>query len=240
VLRSRTSGGFGAHSAAGAAGWATGRAGWGIRPAGMRIRPPGWALGRPGGPSAAGMVDWAVGRRLGTRAAWALGGRIPARWRRTPATFRGGRPHLRGAPAKWGSGHRPRRTRGTRRRPHRGPPNPARWGASPPHSARADPICVVHQRNGVRAPAKCDQLPPMRSAPHPKAIGAPANAIGAPPKAIGAPAKCDPWPSHMAVRTTRPRDQRLPRASCSRSIASNSALKLPFPKPSEPCRSMNS
>ena len=34
--------------------------------------------------------------------------------------------------------------------------------------------------------------------------------------------------------------QRLPRASCSRSIASNSALKLPLPKPSEPCRSMNS
>ena len=34
--------------------------------------------------------------------------------------------------------------------------------------------------------------------------------------------------------------QRLPRSSCSRSIASNSALKLPLPKPSEPCRSMNS
>ena len=39
---------------------------------------------------------------------------------------------------------------------------------------------------------------------------------------------------------TTPRGQRLPRRSCSRSIASNSALKLPLPKPSEPCRSMNS
>ena len=36
------------------------------------------------------------------------------------------------------------------------------------------------------------------------------------------------------------RDQRLPRRSCSRSIASNSALKLPLPKPSEPCRSISS
>jgi hypothetical protein len=34
--------------------------------------------------------------------------------------------------------------------------------------------------------------------------------------------------------------QRLPRASCSRSMASKSALKLPLPKPSEPCRSMSS
>ncbi|SIQ21394.1 hypothetical protein SAMN05444858_101522 [Micromonospora avicenniae] len=33
---------------------------------------------------------------------------------------------------------------------------------------------------------------------------------------------------------------RLPRASCSRSMASNRALKLPFPKPSEPCRSISS
>ena len=40
--------------------------------------------------------------------------------------------------------------------------------------------------------------------------------------------------------TDHPRSHRLPRASCSRSIASNSALKLPLPKPSEPCRSMNS
>ena len=32
--------------------------------------------------------------------------------------------------------------------------------------------------------------------------------------------------------------QRLPRRSCSRSIDSKSALKLPLPKPSEPCRSM--
>ncbi len=32
--------------------------------------------------------------------------------------------------------------------------------------------------------------------------------------------------------------QRLPRLSCSRSIASKRALKLPLPKPMEPCRSM--
>ena len=35
-------------------------------------------------------------------------------------------------------------------------------------------------------------------------------------------------------------DQRLPRRSCSRSMAWNSALKLPLPKPSEPCRSISS
>ena len=38
----------------------------------------------------------------------------------------------------------------------------------------------------------------------------------------------------------RPAAQRLPRLSCSRSIASKSALKLPLPKPSEPCRSISS
>lgn len=38
----------------------------------------------------------------------------------------------------------------------------------------------------------------------------------------------------------RTRGQKLPRFSCSRSIASNSALKLPMPKPSEPCRSISS
>src|SRR5215469_11257363 len=37
-----------------------------------------------------------------------------------------------------------------------------------------------------------------------------------------------------------PGGQKLPRRSCSRSMASNSALKFPLPKPSEPCRSMNS
>jgi hypothetical protein len=31
---------------------------------------------------------------------------------------------------------------------------------------------------------------------------------------------------------------RFPRLACSRSMASNSALKLPTPKPREPCRSM--
>jgi len=34
--------------------------------------------------------------------------------------------------------------------------------------------------------------------------------------------------------------QRLPRRACSRSIASNRALKLPLPKPIEPCRSISS
>ena len=35
-------------------------------------------------------------------------------------------------------------------------------------------------------------------------------------------------------------DQRLPRFSCSRSIASNRALKFPLPNPVAPRRSMNS
>jgi hypothetical protein len=34
-------------------------------------------------------------------------------------------------------------------------------------------------------------------------------------------------------------DHRLPRLACSRSIASNSALKLPLPNPCEPCRSIS-
>src|SRR5665213_892894 len=34
--------------------------------------------------------------------------------------------------------------------------------------------------------------------------------------------------------------QKLPRFSCSRSMASNNALKLPLPNPSEPCRSISS
>ena len=44
----------------------------------------------------------------------------------------------------------------------------------------------------------------------------------------------------VADRAVSKRAQRLPRWSCSRSIASNSALKLPLPKPSEPCRSISS
>jgi hypothetical protein len=41
------------------------------------------------------------------------------------------------------------------------------------------------------------------------------------------------------TRDTLPvQGQRFPRFACSRSIASNSALKLPTPKPREPCRSM--
>ena len=43
-----------------------------------------------------------------------------------------------------------------------------------------------------------------------------------------------------AEAASRGQCYRLPRASCSRSIASNSALKLPLPKPSEPCRSISS
>ena len=41
---------------------------------------------------------------------------------------------------------------------------------------------------------------------------------------------------HLPTR----RGQRFPRSSCSRSMDSKRALKLPLPKPSEPCRSMNS
>jgi non-specific serine/threonine protein kinase len=51
-----------------------------------------------------------------------------------------------------------------------------------------------------------------------------------------------PWLGELPAAAwpgTRP-GYRLPRRSCSRSIASNSAWKLPLPKPSEPCRSMNS
>src|SRR5690606_12475484 len=54
-----------------------------------------------------------------------------------------------------------------------------------------------------------------------------------------------PWGSRPAPDRTCPgpagapgRPQRFPRRACSRSIASNSALKLPLPKPSEPCRSI--
>ena len=36
------------------------------------------------------------------------------------------------------------------------------------------------------------------------------------------------------------RGQRFPRRSCSRSMASKSALKFPFPKPRDPCRSITS
>ncbi len=42
--------------------------------------------------------------------------------------------------------------------------------------------------------------------------------------------------SQVSIRVA----QRFPRTSCSRSMAWNSALKLPLPKPSEPCRSMSS
>ena len=35
-------------------------------------------------------------------------------------------------------------------------------------------------------------------------------------------------------------DYRFPRLACSRSIASNSALKLPLPNPCEPCHSISS
>ena len=44
----------------------------------------------------------------------------------------------------------------------------------------------------------------------------------------------------VRARRGGPLTQRLPRFSCSRSIASKRALKLPLPKPSEPCRSMSS
>ena len=47
-------------------------------------------------------------------------------------------------------------------------------------------------------------------------------------------------PRRQARRGRAGRRQRLPRRSCSRSIDSKRALKLPLPKPSEPCRSMSS
>lgn len=45
-------------------------------------------------------------------------------------------------------------------------------------------------------------------------------------------------PVAVLLRCGSTTDQRLPRFSCSRSIASNRALKLPFPKPIEPWRSI--
>ena len=42
------------------------------------------------------------------------------------------------------------------------------------------------------------------------------------------------------ARRSSTRSQRFPRSACSRSIASNSALKFPIPKPREPWRSMTS
>ena len=47
-------------------------------------------------------------------------------------------------------------------------------------------------------------------------------------------------PGRLPAVYRGPPRYRLPRRSCSRSIASKSAWKLPLPKPSEPCRSMNS
>ena len=49
-------------------------------------------------------------------------------------------------------------------------------------------------------------------------------------------------PTRKARCMARPgcRVHRLPRLACSRSIASNSALKLPLPKPCDPCRSISS
>jgi len=46
------------------------------------------------------------------------------------------------------------------------------------------------------------------------------------------------WPGSSPRLAASCAAQRLPRFSCSRSMASNSALKLPTPKPREPCRSM--
>ena len=57
------------------------------------------------------------------------------------------------------------------------------------------------------------------------------------------PAAPTPRAAVHAPRTEHIRSgpgQKLPRLACSRSSASNSAWKLPLPKPSEPCRSMSS
>jgi len=59
---------------------------------------------------------------------------------------------------------------------------------------------------------------------------------------VSAADQLGPWLDEglLGPSTGSYRAHRLPRSSCSRSIASNSAWKLPLPKPSEPCRSMNS
>ena len=47
-------------------------------------------------------------------------------------------------------------------------------------------------------------------------------------------------PADVPVSGGRRSSAGCPRRACSRSMASNSALKLPLPKPSEPCRSISS
>ena len=61
------------------------------------------------------------------------------------------------------------------------------------------------------------------------------------PQDPGLAAQSRPRPPGVgASRTAGTVDHRLPRRACSRSIASNSALKLPLPNPCEPCRSISS
>ena len=97
----------------------------------------------------------------------------------------------------------------------RGTISPARTGlpAGPPR-----PPLVREERGRMRAAVRCrsPQDPGLAAQPRPR------------PPGVG------------AGRERRADDHRLPRLACSRSIASNSALKLPLPNPCEPCRSISS
>ena len=99
-------------------------------------------------------------------------------------------------------------------RPRRAAPDDPRPGR--PDRGRHDPLSLARPRRVVGDPGRFVVIQVDR--------GAFANQ-----------ARIDPNQARLDLE-----GQRLPRASCSRSIASNSALKLPLPKPSEPCRSMNS
>jgi predicted ATPase/DNA-binding CsgD family transcriptional regulator len=90
----------------------------------------------------------------------------------------------------------------------------------------AEHLASVFRKLGV---SSADQLGPWldAAAPEPAAAAVPELPRGRAAQLPGCP-------------LTRVPGYRLPRSSCSRSIALNRAWKLPLPKPSEPCRSMNS
>ena len=73
------------------------------------------------------------------------------------------------------------------------------------------------------------------------ATGQAVMAAGGPARS-STPRRCRPTSRPRRCRPPRPatRPYRLPRRACSRSIASNSALKFPLPNPWDPCRSISS